>query len=60
MARRLVCDKAKRWSLHSQGQLLPQLDHGRRQRRPDRNRRLQGKGRPLSSLCQPRLPLGPP
>jgi len=36
LARRLACDEVERRPLRSQGQFLPQLDHGRRQRRPDR------------------------
>ena len=39
---------------------LPQLHHRRRQRRPDRQRRLSRRSRPLSSLCFARLPVGAP
>src|SRR4029077_11780040 len=60
MARCLVRHQVDARPLRAQGCSLPQLDHDRRQRRPERHRRLQGGSWPLPPLRQPRLPMGTP
>ena len=46
--------------VHAADDAVPQLDHRGRQSRPDRQGRLRGRARAISSLCLARLPVGAP